>query len=384
MERIVLPQGGSLYKRPGSSAWWMEIGDGHGQMVRRTTGTSDPKVAKKVLKALRDDIGAARRGHTTLVTTDIRSTTVQSLLDSLLFKLRDARAIVSLRSHVAHLSKAFGTWKAADLDEAAIDRYIATRETAGHAKASINHSLQLLAQGLKPFLAKHCLPMPTINRIKNASNVREGFYSAAQAEALIAALPEDLRDFTRWGWLTGWRKMEISSLKWADVDRQAGSIRLSWRASKNKTARSMALVGELAAIIERRWQARTITLKNGTTVLSDLVFHRGAVNGQARPVKDIDFAFRTACRVAGIEYGRFGGRTFHCFRRTASRNLRNAGVPENICMAVTGHKTPSMFKRYAITNDQDIADAMIQVQAHLQAQPQPATNVIPLRQATAQ
>src|SRR5262249_5605136 len=189
MERIVLPQGGSLYKRPGSNAWWMEIGDGHGQMVRRTTGSSDPKVAKKVLKALRDDIGAARRGHTTLVTTEIRSTTVQSLLDSLLFKLRDARAIVSLRSHVAHLSKAFGTWKAADLDDAAIDRYIAPRETAGHGKASINPSPQLLAQGLKPFLAKHCLPMPTINRIKNASNVREGFYSAAQAEALIAALP---------------------------------------------------------------------------------------------------------------------------------------------------------------------------------------------------
>ena len=84
----------------------------------------------------------------------------------------------------------------------------------------------------------------------------------------------------------------------------------------------------------------------------------------------------------GIPYGRFTGRTFHCFRRTAARNLRNARVPQSTCMDITGHRSPSMFKRYAITNEADLADAMVKVQEHVAAQPSPAQSApTPLRRA---
>jgi integrase len=184
-----------------------------------------------------------------------------------------------------------------------------------------------------------------------------------------------------WGYWTGWRKGAIASLAWRDVDREAGSLRLSWRHAKNGKAQTMALVGELADIIERRWQARTITTRAGATLLSPLVFHRGEGAGkhlgEPRPVSDFDKALKTACEAAGIPYGRFGGRTFHCTRRSAARNLRNAGVPENVIMDIGGWKTRSMFDRYSIVNEQDTAEAMLKVQAH-QAQATPS-NVIPLR-----
>ena len=203
-------------------------------------------------------------------------------------------------------------------------------------------------------------------------------------ETLIAALPEDLRDLTRWGFLTGWRKAEIASLKWVDVDREGGSLRLSWRNSKSKQARTMALVGDLADIIDRRWKARMVTTKQGATLISPFVFHRGEGHGKHQgdvaPVLDFDKAFKSACEEVGIPYGRKGGRTFHCLRRTAARNLRNAAVPENVCMAITGHRTRAMFDRYSITSDHDIADAMARLQAHVQAQPV-ATNVVQLRKA---
>src|SRR4029453_4322189 len=134
------------------------------------------------------------------------------------------------------------------------------RKKHGHAPASINHSLQLLGQAITRFLTTNGFPVPPIDNLP-VHNTREGYYPQAGAEALLAALPEDLRDFVRWSWLTGWRKGEQASLRWEFVDRENRSIRLSWRSAKTGQARTMALTGELAHLIDRRWQARKVTLR---------------------------------------------------------------------------------------------------------------------------
>lgn len=80
-----------------------------------------------------------------------------------------------------------------------------------------------------------------------------------------------------------------------------------------------------------------------------LVFTRPCGN----PVRDFRKTWRTACVAAGVP-----NLLFHDLRRTAARNLRRAGVAEGIIMKIGGWRTRSVFERYAIVSQTDIAEAM--------------------------
>ena len=127
------------------------------------------------------------------------------------------------------------------------------------------------------------------------------------------------------------------------MDLDAGAIRLRPEAAKTGRGRTVMLEGDLAELIDRRWQARLFEKDNKVRV-SDLVFHR-----DGGPVGDFRKAWSTACQAAGVP-----DKLFHDLRRTAARNMVRAGVPERVAMAMTGHLTRSKFDRYNVVSENDL------------------------------
>jgi integrase len=91
------------------------------------------------------------------------------------------------------------------------------------------------------------------------------------AGPIKAALPADLREFAQFGFSTGWRKGEIASLDWSNV--QGDMIRLRPDHAKNRHGRSVPIVGAPVDVIERRQKARQVEV-DGTARLVDVALHR--------------------------------------------------------------------------------------------------------------
>lgn len=259
----------------------------------------------------------------------------------------------------------FGDWRAGDLTAEAIDSFIEDRLELEKANATINRELQPLGQALRLGLLRHKLvAMRPIRRLPER-NVRQGFFEREQFAALVAAAPEYLRDVCRFGYCTGWRRGEILTLRWSDVDMDGGAIRLRPEASKNGRGRTVVFDDTLWALMARRWHAR-LTERG----VADLVFHNDGA-----PIVDFRRAWRSACIAAGLavtdpETGKvLPDRLFHDLRRTAVRNMVRAGVPERVAMEVSGHKTRSMFERYNIVSEGDLREAARKTSLYVAALP---------------
>ncbi len=125
-------------------------------------------------------------------------------------------------------------------------------------------------------------------------------------------------------------------------------MRLEPGTTKNSEGRTLPydLLPELVQVIERQWQEHQRLTADDT--ICPYVFHR---DGKA--IKGFRKAWASACKAAGCP-----GKLLHDFRRTAVRNLVRAGVPEKTAMAITGHKTRSVFDRYDIVDEADLRSAL--------------------------
>ncbi len=373
----------SVYKR-GGVYWYTFVFNG--RRIQRSTKQGNRKAAVDIEGAYRTQLG---KGEVGLDETK-RDVTIGQLLDALEtdFKLRgkwDARNQSNFKCARAVFP---ASMNADSLREADVDVYIAKKQRECLAPATINRMLQLIGQAYKKGLKRKDIKrMPEIRHLSEKGNERRGFFEAKEFARLLEHLPVDLHDFCRFAYITGWRKSEIASLSWSDIEGDV--VRLRGENSKNGEPRSVVLTGELAEIIKRRTQFR---LSAG--VLTDSVFHR-----EGNAIAEFRKSWASACVAAGLgamtcpkcgearkqgdpahcakckKQRMYTGRIFHDFRRTAVRNMVRSGVPQSIAMCISGHKTASMFRRYDIASEGDLREALLRVEEYNKSQQQKVVSI---------
>jgi integrase len=339
----------------------------HGKVYRESSRSTERRDA---VLLLRKRLGEVGRGK--LIGPDAEKVTFDDLQQLVLtdYRVNGRKSVRRAEIAFQRLEQFFGLYRALEITPDRIKAYIESRQEAGLRAATIQCELALLKRGFTLAFEAGKLPnRPHVPSLE-VRNTRQGFFEAAECQELLKHLPPYLTGFVEFLYLTGWRLGEVLTLRWAQVDFQAGLVRLEPGTTKNDEGRSFpfAVLPRLEAIL-RQQRELTTKLERETGQIVPLVFHR---DGQ--PLGDLRGPWKKACKAIGLP-----NRIMHDFRRTAVRNLERAGVPRSVAMKLTGHKTESVYRRYAIVSEADLREGVAKLAKLHEGQATPSSpTVVPL------
>jgi len=351
--RIFRPR--SRDKRTGEmkefSVWWIEYSV-RSEQYRESSRSRNPVVARQLLKQRLGDVAAG-----TFIGPQRDRTTFEDLVRMIVddYKANGKRSLDRIEDAIGHLRIPFGGMKAVDITADRVTGYVVARKAEQAANATVNRELSALRRMFRlGERAGKVAGRPHVDLLRE-DNVRTGFFEPDQFAAVQIRLPEDLRPAVEFAYLTGWRlKSEVLCLQWRQVDFEAGMVRLEPGSTKNAEGRGFPFAALPALERLLRTQAeRTRAIELASRTIIPWVFHR-----HGRPIQYFRRTWIRACRLAGLP-----DRVPHDFRRTAVRNLERAGVPRSVAMKLTGHKTESIYRRYAIVAEQDLKDGVAKLAA---------------------
>ena len=335
-----LPAG--VYRRKNSKFLWIHYGY-RGRDYRESAETDSPKKAAALRELRKAELRLGK-----FVQPSARRILLSELYADVLedYRINHYASIDDLEDRwVKHLQPFFGHIAAADVTTDLCRRYIVWRQESGVADATINRTLAALKRMFH--LATECTPpkvqfVPYIPMLKE-KNVRTGFVETGariRLEEACAGIGPWMLAIFEVGCTYGWRHASLLKMRVKQVDPNTNVIRLEPGTTKNKKGLEVTMPRRLRELLLQCIQGKKP---------EDYLFTRA--NG--KPVKDFRGSWERACKEAGVP-----GLRFHDLRRTAARNMRRGHVSEKVAMEVGGWKTTSVFHRYAIVDNQDVADAM--------------------------
>jgi integrase len=256
-----------------------------------------------------------------------------------------------------HLEPFFGGFLATRITTEKLVAYRNERIDAGASPTSANKELSILRA-----MFNHGLDYtpPKVTRVPKFPEKlkepapRSGFVDDEQYDAL--------QEHARYPWLKallavaynfGFRRAELLGrpqrnqppMRVEQIDLKSRTIRLLPGSTKNEEGRVVKMTEEVYDLIRVCVEGKKA---------EDPVF--SWANG--RQVKDFRETWTQLTKIAGVP-----NLIFHDLRRSAARNLVRSGVPQDVAKKITGHKTDSMFSRYNIVAEADLAEAAAKLES---------------------
>ncbi len=367
---------GEIIKR--GRIYYIRYYDGKGRRRLETTKSTDRNVAER---ELRKRLTAKDAG----VSPDaaIGKLTLKEATDDLQndYKMNGRRSLPEVKRKIElHLLPYFGERRrmtsitTADMRAFITERQreekdddgTITKRTAKNAE--INRELAALRRAFRLALrAGRLVQIPYIPMLRE-NNVRKGFLEQDQIDRICLALPESLRPVVKFTFATGWRaRSEVLSLEWRSVDWVGRCVRLDPGTTKNGEGRFFPFTADIETVLKDQLAVHEALKKAGRVV--PFVFHR-----DGNRIKEFRTAWKNACKAAGCP-----GKLIHDMRRSAVRAFERHSVPRSVAMNWIGHKTESIYRRYAIVDEAMHREAAARLDAWIAAPAAATATVTPLR-----
>jgi len=332
------PKSPTFGKSIPKSANWVAQYYVDGQRFRKSTGTSVKTEAEGIL---RQWMGASERGEKAKPQT--QGLTYAELRADLLkhYAMKQHKSLRHKKDGTAYLfpltalDNFFNGRRVNDIDRDTASAFVADRRAAKKSNSTINNSLRLLTRMFSLAQDNGKLTVaPKFELLKEKS--RQGFLPPEAFQKLFNVMPTHLQPMLLLLYHSGVRVGEAERIEWPAVNLDAATITLLEGETKNDESRILPLSDSLV------------------TLLSRIKKREGRVFPSKRAMQT---AFPKACAAAKIK-----GLMVHDLRRSAVRNLMDAGVQQAVAMKISGHRDASVFQRYNVVDVEQTTDAMQRVQ----------------------
>jgi integrase len=249
---------------------------------------------------------------------------------------------------IKNFNRYFGAMCVSDLTLTDLENYQIKRKRKGRAPATIDLEVTIAhiivnkafdndkvhGDSLKPFRRLD-------KALKWGGNARKRILSIDEYLKLINAAQDYLKPMIILAFNTGMRRGEILKLKWSNVDRKAGVLRLTEGDTKEGREKVIPLNRHAIKALEE---------------VMPHVHHDFVFTCNHRPLKQVTKNFINCCKYAGVPYGRKeeNGMTFHDIRRTVKTNMLKAGIDKIYRDIILGHSLSGMDAYYMAPSEDDL------------------------------